>query len=390
MDVLWLAPAAAVGLVLLALPLLVHLLSRHRSRRVQFPSLRFLPKSQVAALQRRAVSDWPLLLLRMMIVAAAVAAVAAPVFVSDARRAAWQARVARAVIVADEAPETIAIAQDEADTSFVSSRIDASALADGVQDAARWLRDQPPAAREVVIVGDVREGAIAARDFDVLDPHVGIRFLPTVSEVPKHRSMTAVVDDNGSAVALRVSVEASANATTITPEAGSATLPRVQVIAAAAEQAYADALLRAVLREGMVSGELAERAVRFEFEGADRTPLPTTPPDDEWMRQALEGAINARGGAVDGVLVVHPAMRAMDPRAPRLVADVIADALTSSLGPLEARRISPATLARWSRPSGGSPENVLPGDEGDRRWFWGACLGLLAIEQAARRRRRRD
>ena len=70
----WLNPAAFAGLALLAGPVLVHLLLRHRAERVLFPSLRFVRPSRTAAVRLRLPSDLALLLLRMAIVAVAVAA----------------------------------------------------------------------------------------------------------------------------------------------------------------------------------------------------------------------------------------------------------------------------------------------------------------------------
>jgi hypothetical protein len=113
-SVVWLAPLALTGLALVALPILIHLLARHRSRRLLFPTLRFLPTSQLAALRRRSIADWPLLVVRVLIITAAVIAAAAPVFVSAARRAAWDARLARAIVVTGNTPEIEALADEEA------------------------------------------------------------------------------------------------------------------------------------------------------------------------------------------------------------------------------------------------------------------------------------
>ena len=75
----WLLPIAFAGLVTLAIPIAIHLLVRQRSRRLSFPSLRFLQSTPLAALKRRTLQDWPLLAVRLLILAAAVAALAAPV-----------------------------------------------------------------------------------------------------------------------------------------------------------------------------------------------------------------------------------------------------------------------------------------------------------------------
>ena len=106
------------------------------------------------------------------------------------------------------------------------------------------------------------------------------------------------------------------------------------------------------------------------------------------MRSTLEQAPDVSGGELDGVLVVRPHVAVRDTRAPGIVADVLRAAFAESRVPLESRRISADTLAAWSRPHGPSPADVRPADEGDRRWFWGAALLLLACEQVMRRRSR--
>ena len=182
MSMHWLQPLAWWGLGLLAVPIAIHLLARHRSRRLRFPSLKFLPVEQMAALRRRVLTNWPLLVVRMLILAAAVAALASPVVVSDARRQSWDQRVARAIVVASAETDDIrSIAVDEARASYASARFSAVTVPDALRDAQHWLGSQPPAAREIVVVGDLREGALTAHDLASIPPHVGLRFLPVVS-----------------------------------------------------------------------------------------------------------------------------------------------------------------------------------------------------------------
>ena len=78
MSIAWLIPAAFAGLALVALPIAIHLLVRQQSRRVAFPSLRFLRQSPLSALRRRSVQDAGLLACRILIIVAAAAALAAP------------------------------------------------------------------------------------------------------------------------------------------------------------------------------------------------------------------------------------------------------------------------------------------------------------------------
>ena len=68
MSVLWLSPAAFLGLALIAVPIVIHLLVRQQGRRVDYPSLRFLRSSRLAAFRRRNIQDALLLICRVTII----------------------------------------------------------------------------------------------------------------------------------------------------------------------------------------------------------------------------------------------------------------------------------------------------------------------------------
>ena len=74
MSVNWITPAALIGLLLVALPIVVHLLARHQARMLAYPSLRFLQETQLAALRRRSIQDAALLACRVAIIAIAAIA----------------------------------------------------------------------------------------------------------------------------------------------------------------------------------------------------------------------------------------------------------------------------------------------------------------------------
>ena len=80
----WQQPAALFGLVLAAIPLIIHLLRTRRADRIQFPSIRFIKPSTTAAVRLRSPSDWSLLAVRTAIVTAAVLALARPVLLTPA------------------------------------------------------------------------------------------------------------------------------------------------------------------------------------------------------------------------------------------------------------------------------------------------------------------
>ncbi|MBA3270032.1 MAG: BatA domain-containing protein, partial [Acidobacteria bacterium] len=56
MSVFWLQPQAWWGVAALAIPIAIHLLARQRSRRLLFPTLRFLRATRLAALRQHVVS----------------------------------------------------------------------------------------------------------------------------------------------------------------------------------------------------------------------------------------------------------------------------------------------------------------------------------------------
>ena len=393
MSVQWLQPLAWWGLGLLTLPIVIHLLARHRSRRLRFPSLKFVPVAQMAALRRRVLTNWPLLVVRLLIVAVAVAAFASPVVISEARRQSWDQRVARAIVVASpQSDEIRSIAAEEARASFASAEFTAATVPDALREAERWLAAQPPAAREIVVLGDLRQGALAEPDLASVPSYVGLRFLPVVRQDEERAVGWRTVAENadGALRSRRAEVAPDVSRTHVEYGDGSDSLPAsIRVVAAAADQPYADALLRAVLRDGLVLGSDGDRAVTFAFEGAalpgeDRL----APPASAWMRATLEQTPKVRGSELDGALVVAPDIPVTDARAPRIVADVLRAAFAESRVALEPRRIAADTLAAWSRPYGTSPADARPADEGDRRWFWGAALVLLALEHLMRRRPR--
>ena len=99
MSVWWLTPAALAGLALLAVPIAIHLFARTPVRRIVVPSLRPVAAQVPMLRRRRHLRDPWLLAVRLLTVAAAVAASAGPLLVTPAREAQWASRVARAVIV---------------------------------------------------------------------------------------------------------------------------------------------------------------------------------------------------------------------------------------------------------------------------------------------------
>ena len=135
------------GLALVTIPIAIHLLVRQQSRRVAFPSLRFLLPSQLAAFRRRNIQDALLLACRAAIIAAAALALAGPVIQTASRTAGYGARIARAVIVepgTEGAAPTEAVGDAFASKSFARHRLSLPPVASSSSSAPSGGAVSPP------------------------------------------------------------------------------------------------------------------------------------------------------------------------------------------------------------------------------------------------------
>lgn len=73
-----LAPALLLGLLGLAVPVVAHLLGREPPRPIRFAAMRFLQATEQSVTQRRAIQDWPLLLVRVLLLALLVVVLTRP------------------------------------------------------------------------------------------------------------------------------------------------------------------------------------------------------------------------------------------------------------------------------------------------------------------------
>ncbi len=78
MPLSFLNPALLAGLAAAAVPVIIHILSRRRLRRVEFSDLRFLQEEESQQARRRGLRRWLLLLLRVLIIVCLVLAAARP------------------------------------------------------------------------------------------------------------------------------------------------------------------------------------------------------------------------------------------------------------------------------------------------------------------------
>jgi len=79
MGLAFLTPLFLAGFLAIAVPVIVHLIRKHRGRSLDFPSLMFLRKLPTNSVKRLRIRDWPLLLLRAAALALIILAFARPV-----------------------------------------------------------------------------------------------------------------------------------------------------------------------------------------------------------------------------------------------------------------------------------------------------------------------
>lgn len=362
MSLSWLAPAVLWGSALIALPVAIHLLARQRSRRVDYPSLRFVQPSALAALRRRTVRDAALLACRVAIILAAVMALAGPVLQTASRSAAHEARVARAVVLMPGTSAQAAVAA--AGEAFASQTFARGEPGDAIADAVRWLGEQPPARREVVLAGAFPRGSLTPGDLRVIPSAVGIRFTPSADAVVARDVMEQILRiEPGGLVIEQRRVRLEDDETRVSR--GTQTRVAndlVRIVAAPVDQPLADAALRAALGAGLRWSRPGTR-VLVVWAGAS----------DAAVQQLLDGATPVR--------MARPAAAI----AASAIAAAVEQVMATPVAGLEPVRISDEQLRAWSRAPSGVPPDARPSDEGDRQWFWALGLVLLALEHFLRR-----
>jgi len=363
MSIAWTAPAALLGLALIALPIAIHLLVRQHARTLAFPSLRFLRETQLAAFRRRRIEDATLLACRAAIVALAAVALAGPVLQTAARTSGYAGRTSRAVVALDGAGDSLAATI--ADAAFASATFRRPEVADALSDAIRWLAEQPPSSREIVIAGTLRRGSIAEGDLALIPQGVGVRFQNAAGSASDEVTWPVLARRDGVLVRIDRAVHFEVDATRVADgPAAAVASDLVSIVAREADTALAEAALRAALDAG-VSWSDFDRRTQIVWDGADAASINRAAPGAQIIRMPVPAPPSA---AADAVLAT---LRAASPRPDRF----------------EPVMLTPEQLSSWSRPPGSPLDNAPLRDEGDRRWLWGAVLLLLAIEAWMRRSR---
>ncbi len=420
---IWLNPLVLFALAALAAPVLIHILVQRRAAPLPFPTLRFLRPTRLAAIRRHVLEDAALLAVRAAILTLAVVALAGPLVLTPVRRQAWERRVARAVVTT--APDGRAASEDDA---FRLQRFTGPDLRDAVRRATAWLETTPPARRELVVAGPLAIGALDAKDIAQIPASIGIRFerqgaLPTARTVPAGR----LIGPELRLLAREVAFAGAATTVRDRPTSEAATWP-IEAIHAPDAKTAVDAATSVVLGQ-RVRASVPERRVRLVV-GAESARGPVVDNAaavaQPWMADAAARIVRDTGlqtaasrvekgladerfekapwqrlaSAADGrpllvaadrlVVSAAAATDIVTPLVMRAIADGVAPAL--DLQPAEVLPIADRALSEWSRPAsvpGAPTAEALRRSESDddRRWFWLAVLGLVALETWMRRAR---
>lgn len=424
MSLDWLNPAALAGLAVVAGPVLIHLLRRQRAPRVTFPTVQFLVPTPAAATSLRRPSDLVLLSLRIGIVAAAAIAAAQPVFMTGWRRAAWERRVARVLVIDDIESDAAAVSRvreavaAERGGSIPASEIHTTNLADGLKQAAATLSRVDAGRAEIVVISGFHLGSLTAVDIGALPAEIGLRFVvidaPRAPETfPGWRRFHG---DGAPAVEQQITLDGSQTRVTLRAARPSG---REVTFLAPAGQAEDVAALKRVAAAAGAPGVPADRGVTMVFPGAV---LPAVAPlRVPWMVNAL--AIASADERLRTVASAHRGELAPSPGTPwvpvvrnesgqplvlvaaanqdlvgyvsvapsELVAAAALRSLLFAVVPppnwrdREVERLSAPQLAEWTREAKPSAARWRRQPPGDARWLWGLALVLLLIESFVRR-----
>jgi hypothetical protein len=404
--VIWGNPWAWLGAVSIASPVLIHLLGRGRAKVIPFPTLRFLDASKLLPTRRTRIHDAALLLVRIGILLAAVAAVARPVWLTADRERVVDDALARAIIVERGVMPADSLARS-ATTHIV---VQTSSLAREISGAVQWLERQA-GRRELVVVSLFRRGSLDSLDLVAVPPTIGIRLDRVLSTESASVARAHVAGD----VSTRTTLSDSATSTEWTTSP--ATPPTIaELIVVPNDRLLGAAAARAALSLGVPLPLDARQPVGVAY---IKLGLPkTTPIDQPWMTTiaariradstliAATSRIAAIAADTSGLVIARdsanrPAIVAkrggdellliagFEPAslASAALLSAIAKARSSS-APAVPALIAPELLARWQRTPGAGDSASALNDESDGRWLWVVALMLLGLETWMRRARR--
>jgi hypothetical protein len=378
----FLQPWAWIGLVAVAAPIVAHMLARRSARRLPFPTVRFLPAAIQTPISRHRLTDIALLVVRCLVLIAAAAALAQPVWLTADRRRALGESVARAIVVdsgiANAADPLVARLSADSTTARVAH---ADTPAHLLAQASTWLAQQPMR-REIVLVSDFPAHALSKADLDRVPAEIGITLVP-VSSSGRTRAVVEVRDGP-------------------------------VLLTAAADRASALAARDAAIAHGGTAAGRKDRPIALVFpghEGRDALLKSARDIDQSWMFDVVRNitqdrlvtaAAMATGSPVANILAPLAAPIDGEPHLVLVMNVQPASLMSAAVVRATARAVTPTRtpdvtvthgaeqLKAWERPPAAvaADEAQIP-DESRGRWLWLAALALMVIERVISQRARR-
>jgi len=391
----WQSPWAWAGLFVLAVPLLIHLFTRHTARVQPFPALRFFDSTLLRPVRRTRIQDLLLLLVRMAVLAAAVAALAQPYFPAAGTRA--EATLARVIIVDSSASmlrdsAVFARAREAAQASVaeatVSRVVVSNEAARAIDGAAAWLATRP-GTREIVILSDFQYGEFAATDFARIPDAIGIRL--------RRIDPDSVAGASG-ARPLSLLAAANTDSGAETPQSRVDAVRAVQLLAGATQTQLANATLEAALTTHASLHPDTARPVAIVFpDYEERTRLleQAAAPNQPWQGDLLASIAadttitriaRAESDGRNTLLLFTDASPGTLAAAKLVSAVLYATAQQPPADEQETETLDDATLASWERTAVAG--DVTTADASHGRWFWLIALLLLGLESWLRRQKK--
>ena len=377
----FLQPWAWLGLIAVAAPIAAHLLARRSARRLAFPTVRFLPAPIQTPISRHRLTDILVLVIRCLILIAAVAALAQPVWPTSDRRQALGDSLARAIVVdSGVAAAAKPLATELSSGSTVARVASADVPAQLIGEASTWLAQQAMR-RELVLVSDFRTSTLSKADLDRVPADIGIKLVPVHSsarftgpiELRDGPLMLTGAGDQAAALAARDAAVAHAGRGPGRKDRPVALLfaghqERDALLKEAREidQPWMFDVFRAITQDPLVNSAALE---------AGRPVLENVSP--------LATRIN-RETHLLLVMAVPPAS---------LMTAAVIRATAQAVAPAQATgnvSLSDDQLKAWERPAGAvAPESTQFPDDSGGRWLWLAALMLMIIERVITQRARR-
>lgn len=379
---IWRNPWAWMGLSAIAVPIAVHLIARSFSTPLPFPTLRFLRAASVVDVRRRRIHDPALLAVRILIVAAAVAALAQPYITAQGAPAINRIIVVDSSASVSEEAARDAVAQASAGASevFVIARPDP---AGAMREAAAWLAARD-GRREAVVISDFQRGAFSRDAMAAFPSTAGVALI----QVPM---LPAPARTDGD-----VAWSLAGDTTRAQWRDASQSADGLEIVGASDDTRTIDAIRRAAADTAAAHAGAARRAVLVLPSAPDATAMRASAGtlDAPWMFDVFAAiddglGIVAASGTVarEGTAVPAFFLSTDDPARVAAAAQRAIPALsTTPIAELETIVMTPDDVRALERDAAPVPAPMDPSHPASR-WFWAAALLLLGVEWLMRRTR---